>query len=80
MKNRSNQIIRNNQKKQIPDYWTSVEASDFCDKMDTVSEYFESFCEHYQMFIDLLKRVLELYEKEEDSIIAVLEKYKGGSA
>lgn len=67
----------NKQKKLIPDYWESVEASDFCEKMDTVSGYFDAFCEHYKMFIDLLKRVLELYQKEEESIIEVLKKYEG---
>ena len=67
----------NKQKKQIPDYWNSIEASNFYDKMDTVSGYFTSFCEHYQMFIDLLNRILDLYEEEENSILEVLKKYEG---
>lgn len=67
----------NKQKKLIPDYWSSKEASNFCDKMDTVSKYFVSFCEHYQMFIDLLNRILKLYQEEEESILEVLKKYEG---
>lgn len=70
----------NRRKELIQNYWQSVEASDFYDKMNTVSKYFESFCEHYKMFIDLLNRILDLYEQEEESILEVLKKYEKGSA
>ena len=75
LQNKINQMEK--QRKQIPDYWSSKEASNFCDKMDTVSQYFKSFCEHYQMFIDLLNRILKLYQEEEESILDVLKKYEG---
>ena len=66
----------NTQKKEIPEYWQSTEASNFVEKMDTVSKYFEDFCTHYEMFIALLNKVLDLYDQEEESILASLQKYQ----
>jgi len=67
----------NKRKDAVSDYWKSQEASNFVSQMDVVSGYFNDFSTHYSQFIELLLKVLDLYEQEEESIIAVLQKYAG---
>ena len=67
----------NMKKEGIPDYWTSVEASNFVEQMDKISTYFENFSEHYVIFINSIETILDLYDKEEESIISAINTYKG---
>ena len=61
----------------ISEYWTSVEASNFVEQMRKVSGHFNDFSKHYGIFIDSIKKILELYDEEEESIITAINAYKG---
>ena len=67
----------NDKKDHVPDYWESPEASNFVEQMNVVSGYFADFCTHYEQFIELLQKVLDLYQQEEESILTALKKYEG---
>ena len=67
----------NQKKEQIPDYWASQEANNFIGQMNVVSDDFVDFCTHYDNFIQLLSKVMELYQMEEESILEALKKYEG---
>ena len=69
----------NTKKDGISDYWTSVEANNFVEQMDKISSYFDDFSEHYETFITSIKKILSLYDKEEESIINAVKAYKGAN-
>lgn len=67
----------NSRKDHVGDYWISEEASNFVGQMDGICKSFDDFCSHYDNFIELLQKVMQFYEMEEESILTALEKYKG---
>lgn len=66
----------NEDKNNLYDYWTSVEASNFKNEMEDVTTNFNNFNEHYKFFIDTVKEILELYDMEEKSILATIRSYQ----
>lgn len=66
----------NTDKENISKYWTSIEASNFVSQMDTLSANFSNFNEHYSFFIETIKKILELYDMEEASILAAINSYQ----
>ena len=63
------------EKEKISGYWTGQEATNFCDKFDTVTKYFDSFCAYYDDFILLLGEIEKVYEDANTRFINALKSY-----
>lgn len=65
----------NDKKDGISSYWSSREASQFINKLDTVTKMFASFDKEYNRFIVSLNNFVKMYNNEEDSIISSVDNF-----
>ena len=66
----------NTDKENLSSYWTSIEATNFSNELDVVSQNFQNFNDHYHLFIEAIKEILKLYDEEEESILAAIHSYQ----